>query len=65
MTQIAAVDLKVGDQFSRVGSSRIYKVMEIVTAHRSEYAQVIRVRSTSGTEATVAFPADSQVTRKD
>lgn len=59
-----ATELKVNDRFSQVGSSRTYTVLEVVEAHRGEYAVVLRVQSSTGKEATVAFPADSTVITK-
>lgn len=64
MAQIAATELKVGDTFSQAGSTRSYTVTEIVEAHRSEYTAVVRVVSSKGTVATVAFPANTTVTTK-
>lgn len=55
MTTIEAKDLKVGDTFTQTGSSRSYTVEEVTEAHRSEYSAVLRVKSSKGTIATVAF----------
>ena len=61
MTTIPAEALEAGTAFYAKGSSRLYTVVEVIEAHRSEYAAVVRVLSSKGTESTVSFPLGTTV----
>jgi len=56
-TTIKAVDLKVGDTFARMGSTKRYTVTAITPAHRSEYVLSIFAKSEqTGKETGIVWP---------